>query len=441
MFASPDASDLVRSRRGGKSPVVETIVSLAESVSIDRVKREIRCRIITEGRGNARDKHYYGPESVADIARLINGSKAFINHQTAAEEAQRPERDVWDQAGFWKAGTLGSGPFGDKGQNVTFVEAVLVCDNSPAGDEALAKAEAAVEYAKQFPGLIEVYAGISINGDGEIEEREINGETVNYVTTVTSLVSADVVTQPARGGKFLSLAEAVRNNPQGGPQIMNEALRTELQKFAAGIGAMLESKDDVKPADVLKLLTESSEGVKKAAGVTEADDEKKDEKSEEADDEKDDEKSDEADDDEDEKSDEADGDEKSDDEECDESGKKKPTGESKAGSRRGTKESAGERKYRKMYEAERKKNDSHASKRSLDKCMADLKEAGLEGKVSRKHLAAIPVEQRDAFVEMFKSIREAGGTGFMGTTVRGNGSGSDSKPGSSFLNTFRAGRA
>jgi len=249
---------LLRGRRK-----VESMVSLAEAHTVDTEARKVRCIVIREGMGNSRDKHYYGREAMQDLAQLINGSKAYINHQTEAQARERPENDLWSLAGYWCDGTL------IEVNGKMALEATLVCDESEAGQVAMAKALHAVQYAQEFPGLAEVYAGVSINGDGETEPREVNTPEgvaqVNYVTRVTALPSADIVTRPAREGKFLSLLEAIREADESTEveTMIANAVKEMLAKIVEAGKSALDGK--LEPAKAQAIVEAEA---KKIAAVT-----------------------------------------------------------------------------------------------------------------------------------------------------------------------------
>jgi len=83
-----------KSRKGAGK--MECFRPFTEGVVIAEDKREVRCRIISEGLGNRVDMNYYGPEVIVQFAKMLNGSKCFINHPTSTEESQRPEGDLWN---------------------------------------------------------------------------------------------------------------------------------------------------------------------------------------------------------------------------------------------------------------------------------------------------------------------------------------------------------
>jgi len=83
--------------------------------------------------------------------------------------------------------------------------ASLRFDESASGQFALDKVATALEYQQRFPNSKDVYAGISINGGGVSHGGTIRGMSVNVVTEIQEGFSADIVTKPARGGRFLAL--------------------------------------------------------------------------------------------------------------------------------------------------------------------------------------------------------------------------------------------
>lgn len=275
--AQPGTAHGALQRAKGK---IKNLESLREAI-VDRANRTIDCIILVEGPGNLRDRNYYGPEAIASAARRINGSKSFINHETAREAEEMPERDVWDLAGYWSDGQIVEVDDGRKA-----VRAKLHCDRSPAGDEALAKAEAAIEYAKLFPDLREVYAGLSVNGDGDTEPRDIlvNGTESkwNYVKDITDLPSTDVVTRPAREGQFLKLVESIRgsNITEEVREAMKDTTKKSLTESAEALAKAAKGEITIEEAEKIIAAEAKKVATLKAAEAKET--ETEDESEEEA---------------------------------------------------------------------------------------------------------------------------------------------------------------
>jgi ribosomal protein L18E len=421
---------------------VESMTSLAEAEGVDRDTREIKCVVIREGMGNSRDRHYYGQNAIRDIAELINGSRAFVNHQTESEQRTRPEGDLRKMAGYWKDGRV------VEVEGKLAVVATLVCDRSAAGDEVIAKAAHALQFAADFPDLREVYAGISINGDGEIEPREIaldDGTLVqaNFVEHVTALPSADVVTRPAREGQFLRLIESMieSDNPEEVLTMKSKELKESAKRLAEAAAALTSGKmTDEAYQKVVESEAKKVAALKAAAkdaGVKEGetdDGEKKDG-------EKDAKEAGEGEGDDGEKKD---GDEGYEGEEKREAGAAEKEGEGEDEAGRG----AMEREIR--YSEKMTKRESAAAFRAIEKQLAEsraanaslrkerslteakkLEEAGMPADMARR-LVRLPKDQRVLFEAMIHTMRESGGSAFGGTAPRALGS-NTAKPGESFL--------
>src|SRR3972149_1943112 len=175
---------------------------------VDLQNRSVRTIIITEGLGNLRDKNFYTPEAINSIRDLFNKGKQFyIDHPSESEESDRPERSVRDLAGYFYDTKVGTVKDPDTGEDLTACFATLKFDESETGDLAFGKVKTAVEFQRRFPNSKDVYAGISINGGGLSHTGTIRGIQVNVVTEIQEVFSADIVTKPARGGRFLALVQ------------------------------------------------------------------------------------------------------------------------------------------------------------------------------------------------------------------------------------------
>jgi hypothetical protein len=170
-----------------------------------------RCVIISVGLGNLRDKNYYSESAVRSAVKLFPGKQAYINHPSESEEQDRPERSVTDLAGYWLNTTLGTVKDADTGESLLACMGTLKFDLSESGRRARDLVATALDYQKRFPNAKDVYCGISINGGGVSHPAMIDGEEVNMVTEIQEAFSADIVTKPARGGKFLALLESHRS--------------------------------------------------------------------------------------------------------------------------------------------------------------------------------------------------------------------------------------
>jgi hypothetical protein len=178
-------------------------LSEAKKIPAPEGKRKYRVCILTEGRGNPKDKHLYPIELIRDpsTAQAFNGKPCFLNHSDAIEESTRPERRIEDIGGYFSnCQNEGSGIMAD-----------LILTTTQAGDFLEAFIQDCLNYSQEFPG--ENLGGISINAAGDTKPEEIEGETWKRVTKIKEAISADAVTLPARGGEFLKqLESAVESN-------------------------------------------------------------------------------------------------------------------------------------------------------------------------------------------------------------------------------------
>lgn len=159
-----------------------------------------RVVLLTEGKGNPRDKHYYSQACVEDpvTAMAFEGKPCFLNHPSLIEDQSQPERRVQDKGGWF--------------DNVCVEGSALMADltinRRPAGELLEAIILDCLDYAKTHPG--EDSDGLSINANGESQPIEMDGETWNQVDRITEAESVDAVTKAARGGRFLAKIEAMR---------------------------------------------------------------------------------------------------------------------------------------------------------------------------------------------------------------------------------------
>jgi hypothetical protein len=227
-------------------------------------KQVIDVLLITEGLGNKVNMNYYGPEALASGPAIFEGAPMFFNHASRFDIANLPERDVKDKCGYYRNVRV---------ETIDGVKA-LRCEShfeqSETGKLAFDKACEAIKYRQENPNSDTEYLGISINADGESEKREVNINgvmtEVNYVTKFIKAIgtSADMVTMPARGGKFLALLESMagrkeNNQEDGMKKVINTIVSalSEARKKHKSIEAAKADLDQV--AAMLKEAEEKCE--------------------------------------------------------------------------------------------------------------------------------------------------------------------------------------
>ena len=262
-----------------------TFTPLREA-KVSTVGRTMKVILVTEGPGNKVDKNFYTKEFIADAAVKYEGKRAFLNHQTEAEREERSEGDIKDQFGSYRNLAVRQVTDPETGRQVDAVMGDVVCDESDAGDEALAKGAAQVRYAKENPDSKDVYAGLSINGGGiKSGTIEVNGEAWNKIVGVAQADSVDLVTRPARGGKILAITESAKTEVDMNKKLIK--LMAALGKAQKALEAETnEAAKTLLEADIAGLQVKLTEASKKITVESEDEDEGKEDESEDESDDK-----------------------------------------------------------------------------------------------------------------------------------------------------------
>jgi hypothetical protein len=139
--------------------------------------RKIEVTIITPGAGAS---GWYPSETLEAAARdkvFPKGLPIFLDHPTASEQRDRPERSVRDLAGR------------------------LTTDARWTGTALVAEAEVLPTQAELVAAL-EGVAGMSIRAQGDVEMADVGGQRVRKITRLMAAESVDFVTKAGRGGTF-----------------------------------------------------------------------------------------------------------------------------------------------------------------------------------------------------------------------------------------------
>lgn len=149
----------------------------------------IPVKIIQPGWGSS---GYYPAEVLERDGPKIfrKGTKMYWNHQTATEEAERPEGDL---------NTLAAELTSDARYQAS----------GPAGAGLYADAKVFEKYKAPVDDLAP-HIGVSIRAYGKAVQGEIEGREGPIIQELTRARSVDFVTQPGAGGQILSLFEAAR---------------------------------------------------------------------------------------------------------------------------------------------------------------------------------------------------------------------------------------
>jgi DNA-binding protein YbaB len=160
--------------------------------------RELTVTIIKPGFNKSKSR-FYMPKAIRETGHVFKGAKVFINHQTKAEEAARPEGRVQDWAG------------------------TLTGDVYEAADGSL-KSKCVVHHAETIKTLDALKEagklgemGMSIRAAGVQTPATVQQVKTLMVEAFVVCKSVDMVTFPGAGGKVDSMAES------DGQHILTEA--------------------------------------------------------------------------------------------------------------------------------------------------------------------------------------------------------------------------
>lgn len=163
-------------------PLKEAALSEASTAQI---------KLIAPGWGSS---GYYGKETLRRAANVFaKGTKMFWNHQTAAEEAARPEGDLNHLAG-------------------ELIEDATYREDLPSGPGLYARAKVFDRFASAVKDLKDSI-GVSIRAYGKAEAGEAEGRKGPVIKEITAAKSVDYVTVPGAGGEILQLFESAGRVP------------------------------------------------------------------------------------------------------------------------------------------------------------------------------------------------------------------------------------
>jgi hypothetical protein len=143
-------------------------------------------QLISPGWGSS---GYYSAETLADAAEARvwpAGTHLYLDHPTATEDAERPERSVRDLAG-------------------------VLTEDARIGEGGALVAEARV-YGPMRSLLAEMAddIGLSIRATAEVSDGEVEGRRGTIISRLVEGLSVDFVTKAGRGGKVLEVLESAR---------------------------------------------------------------------------------------------------------------------------------------------------------------------------------------------------------------------------------------
>jgi len=223
---------------------------LNESASLFNAdsKNKWRVKVIESGWGSS---GYYPADMLRNYGPQVfrEGTKVFMNHPSATESTDRPERDVHQLAGKLVS-------------NSYFREGALYAD---------------VEFYSHYAPIIKEMAddiGLSIHAMGNSYMGEAEGRQGPIIESLVEdpLTSVDVVTVAGAGGKFVALLESYRNNAEVTDLVAEsntegKEMSITKEEFEAALADLKETfVDALAPLreSVSVLVEESAEAVEEA---------------------------------------------------------------------------------------------------------------------------------------------------------------------------------
>lgn len=215
---------------GDVVPLVEKAVRRDGSVAL---------KLIQPGWGSS--GHYSAEMLERDGPKAFKaGLHMYVDHPTAAEEAERPERSVRD------------------------IAAVLTSDarwlaEGPAGPGLYADAKVRSDFQKPLEELAP-HIGVSIRALGKAKAGEAEGKKGPVIESIVAAKSVDFVTVPGAGGQVLSLFESARGRQSTSAtteesQVTDEEARALREANTAAVGRIAVLEARLIEADARALVT------------------------------------------------------------------------------------------------------------------------------------------------------------------------------------------
>lgn len=164
-------------------------------------KREAEIVILEEGPGNKARKCWYGPEALESGREIFRGCQVYSDHPSSSEQRDLPERSVRDLVGRIKETWIARNPQNGRAQ----LRGILKINEGRDFDWVASLVKESIKAGEEgYPPV----AQVSIHADGDITPKVIEGEKYNYVSTIKSAVSVDIVTKGGiRNSGFVKFME------------------------------------------------------------------------------------------------------------------------------------------------------------------------------------------------------------------------------------------
>ncbi len=168
------------------------LVELREAQLVSPERREVEVTVLQGGL--SRNGWFYTADLLEQITPLFEGARAFADHPGPNDRAERSIRDV---VGYYHSPRFEPG--------------------SPAAIKAtlhiLEKAGWVWSMIAESLADAQPFIGLSVDFVGAVKPATRDGATVKEVQSVRQLMSVDVVTRPAAGGRFERILNSLQEDP------------------------------------------------------------------------------------------------------------------------------------------------------------------------------------------------------------------------------------
>ena len=225
--------------------------TFAEAPQLDEATGVHRAKVTVIKPGISANGFYYSDRVLSGLVPLIEGAKAYIDHETKSEIKDRGSRSVKDLMGWYS--DVYQGPEGE-------VRGML---NFAPGSERI------VEMLRVNPSLV----GLSINAKGRASRGEVGGRKVMIAEAFDKLYSTDIVTEAAAGGEVTRMVASVTTEMEEEISEVKESMAEEDKLMADWLiaeQAFEVSKRDEELSTIKWLAAEADHNKERKDAITEA---------------------------------------------------------------------------------------------------------------------------------------------------------------------------
>ena len=186
-----------------------------------------RAKVTVIKPGLSANNFFYSPQVLSGLVPLLEGAKAYADHETKSELKDRGSRSIRDLVGWYD--NVSQNQDGDVNATLNFMP----------GNENL------VEALKVNPSLM----GLSINAKGRASRGEVGGKKAHIAEAFDHLYSTDLVTEAAAGGEVTRMVasvtmatETIEDNEEG--ESMTDEEKAQVEKDMAEASWLLAEMED-----------------------------------------------------------------------------------------------------------------------------------------------------------------------------------------------------